>query len=115
MKDCSKLERQRERQKYITPAAETKAERPPRVRLDKRTADWDEADPAAPDRKRVVPARRDTALTPELAREGIVTAIRPRVCRIYADEATLSCRPIAGLAVGDRVTFAVGSVREILP
>ena len=111
LKDLSKLERQREMQKYRTAAAGPKAERPPRLRLDKRTEDWDEVDPVVSEPRRAVPAKRAGIATDE----GLVTGIGPRICRVYLDGATSTCRSVPGLAVGDRVLFESGAVREILP
>ena len=115
-KDISKMERQREKQKYIVPAAGPKAEPPPRLRLDTRTADWDDEDPRTSDPKRaVLPGRAAAPADAAPTEEGLVTAIGKGVCRVNVDGASLRCRSLPGLAIGDRVRFALGSVREILP
>ena len=116
LKDISKLKRQRERQKFIAAAAGAKPEPPPRVRLDTRTADWDEEDPVVSESRRAVPAQRPAVAAEAIAtEEGLVTAIGKGVCRVQTDGATLRCRSLPGLAVGDRVRFALGAVQEILP
>ena len=116
LKDISKLERQRERQKYIATAAGPKAEPPPRLRLDTRTADWDEEDPLTSDPKRaVVPQRAAPPIEAAATAEGLVTAIGKGVCRVSVDGAALRCSSLPGLAIGDRVRFGLGAVREILP
>ena len=63
LKDISKLKRQRERQKFIAAAAGAKQEPPPRVRLDTRTADWDEEDPVVSELRRAVSAQRPAVAT----------------------------------------------------
>lgn len=115
LKDISKQEKQRKQQKHRIAAAGAKAERPPRLRLDTRTEDWDEVDPVVSESRRAVPAQHAQIPTEVTAtEEGLVTGIGPGVCRVYADGATLRCRTLPGLAVGDRVRFALGAVREIL-
>ncbi len=115
-KDLSKLERQRGRQKYIAAAAGQKAEPPPRLRLDTRTADWDEEDPRTSEPKRaVLPQRAVVPMEAAPTEEGLVTAIGKGVCRVHVGAAALRCRSLPGLAIGDRVRFALGAVCEILP
>ncbi len=109
-KDISKLERKREQQQYVKAAAGPKAERPPRFRLDTRTEDWDEVDPVVSEHKRVAPPQQRGGIATE---EGIVTGIGPGICRIHTGGAVQTCRAVPGLALGDRVLFASGSVREI--
>lgn len=115
-KDISKLERQRERQKYIAAAAGPKAEPPPRLRLDTRTADWDDEDPLTSEPKRAPsPPRTAAPMEAGATEEGLVTAIGKGVCRLNVNGATLRCRSLPGLAIGDRVRFAPGAVQTILP
>jgi ribosome biogenesis GTPase len=112
LKDITKLEKQRERQKYINTAAVLKTDRPPRVRLDTRTEDWDEEAPiASVPRRATPPAPTVTAAT----EEGVVTGIGPRICRLYSDGKIVTCTALPGLAVGDRVLFGAGAARKILP
>ena len=112
-KDLTKLERQRELQKYRSAAAGPKAERPPRSRLDTRTEDWDEMDPVVSERKHKGPA--PITLVATATEEGLVTGIGPGVCRVYGKGVVSICRSMPGLAVGDRVRFELRCVREILP
>jgi ribosome biogenesis GTPase len=111
LKDLSKLERKREQQKYIHPAAGPKSARPPRPRLDIRTDDWDESAPIEASPPRLPPPRQQTGT----GDEALVISIGPGVCRIFAGGVITKCRSVPGLAVGDRVRFAMGAVREILP
>ena len=116
LKDIAKLEKQRVRKKFVAPVTGAKVEPPPRLRLDTRTADWDEEDPLTSEPRRVVQAQRVAPpLEPAATEEGLVTAIGKGVCRVNVVGAALRCRSLPGLAIGDRVRFALGAVREILP
>jgi len=80
-KDLTKLERQRELQKYRLATAAPKAERPPRLRLDTRTEDWDEMDPVVSERKHKGPAPISVAATATVSRSTSPSPTRAKAWR----------------------------------